>query len=301
MNKKPLSPGLCAVFVALAGCLWGTTGLFIRQFNAVGLTAMNIVELRSAITLVVMVAIVLFIDPKLLRIRLRDAWCFLGTGLFSILFFNFCYFQTIQVSSMAVAATLLYTSPVFVMVLSLWLFGEKLTGKKIAALALALTGCVLVSGVLTGGGLTWQGALLGVGAGVGYALYSIFTRCALLRGYHSMTITAYTFVFSTVGGLFLVDYPAIGGAFAQSGWGLFGLVTAYAVVTTVLPYILYTVGLTGVENSKAAVIAAVEPVMAALLGLIVFREVPDMPAAVGMVLVLAAVLVLNVQRRKPHA
>ena len=298
MKKRRLSPGLCAAFVAAAGCLWGTTGLFVRHFNAVGLTAMNIVELRGIITAVVMVALTLCIDPQLLRIRLRDAWCFLGTGLFSILFFNFCYFQTIQTSSMAVAATLLYTSPVFVMVLSLWLFGEKLSLKKIAALALALTGCVLVSGVLTGGGLTLQGFMLGMGAGLGYALYSIFSRFALLRGYHSMTITSYTFIFSTVGGLFFIDLPAIREAVAADGLSLVWLLIAYAVVTTVLPYILYTVGLTGVENSKASVIASVEPVMAALLGLVAFHEIPDLPAVIGILLVLTAVVVLNVSQKK---
>lgn len=298
MKKKSFSPGICAIFVAAAGCLWGTMGLFVRYFSALGLTAMNIVAVRSLVTAVLMVVLALVVDPKLLRVKWRDLWCFIGTGLLSVLFFNFCYFQTIQASSMAVAATLLYTSPVFVMVLSLWLFKERMTGRKILALALTLTGCVLVSGVLFDGGLTLRGALLGVGAGVGYALYSIFGRFALLRGYHSMTVTCYTFLFSSVGGLFFLDLMRIRTAFAAEGWWLTAVFGIYAIVTTVLPYLFYTVGLTGVENSRAAVIAAVEPVMAALLGLLIFREVPSLWTAVGMVLVVTAIVLLNVHGKE---
>lgn len=231
-RTKPLSPGLCAGLVVAAGCLWGTAGLFVRHLNAIGLTAMTIVLLRSAVTALLLSLVVLCVRPQLFRIRLRDLWCFLGTGIVSVLFFNFCYFSTIQLSSMAVAATLMYTSPVFVMLLSLCLFGERITVRKLVALALAVAGCVLVSGVLgSGGALTPQVLLL---------------------------------------------------------WLL-----CYAVINTVLPFLLYTAALTGMETSKAAVIASVEPVMAALLGLVVFHEVPSLAAAAGILLVLVAVLVLN--------
>ncbi len=295
-EKKKLTPGLCTALVIVAGVLWGTIGIFIRRFNAVGLGSLEISEIRCVFSAVIVTVITLCIDPALMKIRLKDIWCFLGTGVLSILFFNYCYFRTIQASSMAVAATLLYTAPVFVMLLSMPLFGEKITGRKIVSLELAVGGCVLVSGVLTGGGnLTWQGILLGIGAGVGYALYSIFGRYALLRGYHSMTITAYTFIFAAVGGAFLCDFSVIGNACGEMGFGLVGLSALYAVVTTVAPYLCYTVGLTGMDNSKASVMASIEPVTAAIIGFAVFDEVPDLPVVIGILMVLAAVVLLNLK------
>ena len=294
MKKNNISPGLGSFCVMLAGCLWGTTGLFLDRLYAAGLNTMQICVLRSAFTALLMLALILIRDHKLLRVRLRHLWCFVGSGVFSILFFNYCYFNAIQESGMAVAATLLYTAPVFVMLFSLPLFGEKITSRKLLALVLTVGGCVLVSGIVAGAGnFTTRGLLLGLGAGLGYGLYSIFTRFAIRRGYSSLTITIYTFAIATVGGLFLADVPALGQALAAGSWPLVGRLTVYSLVTTVGPYMLYNTGLRHIENSKAAVLAAVEPICAALLGFFVLHQQPSLIEWAGIALVLIALLVLN--------
>ncbi len=299
-EKRQLSGRLCAALVAAAGCMWGTIGLFVRPMNAAGLSSLSIVELRSLITAAVLLVVTLCVDPKQLRVRLRDLWCFFGTGVCSVLFFNFCYFRTIEEGSMAVAATLLYTSPVFVMLLSLLLFREKITGRKVAALVMAMLGCVLVSGVLSDdGGFSGRAMLLGIAAGFGYGLYSIFSRYALQRGYSVLTITTYTFVFAAAGGALLTDFGAVWRAVSVGSWPMALLVVGCALMTTVAPYLCYTVGLSGMDNTRAAVIAAVEPVAAALFGLLFYREVPDLAATVGMLFVLDAVMLLTRPPRQP--
>ncbi len=294
MAKTTRSVGLGSFYVMLAGCLWGTTGLFLDRLYSAGLNTMQICVLRSAFTALLMLLLILIRDHKLLRVRLRHLWCFVGSGVFSILFFNYCYFNAIQESGMAVAATLLYTSPVFVMLLSLPLFGEKITSRKLLALVLTVGGCVLVSGIVAGTGqFTSRGLLLGLGAGLGYGLYSIFTRFAIRRGYSSLTITIYTFAIATAGGLFLADLPTLGEALNAGKWPLFGWLTVYSLVTTVGPYMLYNTGLRHIENSKAAVLAAVEPICAALLGFFVLRQQPTPSEWAGIALVLIALMVLN--------
>ena len=99
--------------------------------------------------------------------------------------------------SLSAAAILLYTSPIWVTLLSALLFYEKLTAAKLAALCMAFGGCVLVSG-LGGGGLTLRGLLLGLGAGLGYGLYSILGSIALRR-YSAFTVTALTFLIAALG------------------------------------------------------------------------------------------------------
>ncbi len=302
MKKLTLSGGVCTAFVVLAACLWGTTGLFVRHLGDVGLGTMTICVLRSAVALAMMLVLALCIDPKLLRVRLRDLWCFFGTGVLSMLFFNYCYFRTIEESSMAVAATMLYTAPVFVLILSALLFREHITRRKVLALVLAVVGCVLVSGIITGGSLNGTGVLLGLGAGFGYGLYSIFTRFALNRGYSSVTISVYTFLFATLGGLPLMGWGQLSAAHGTGGVGLWLFLALYALVTTVLPYLFYNWGLIRVENSKAAVIASVEPVVAALLGFVSpYHEVPGPMEFVGILLVLGAVVLLNVRGKRNDA
>lgn len=299
MKKFQLTKGVAIAAVLAAACLWGTTGLFIRHLNGMGITSLQIVYLRAVATALCMLLLILCTDRSLFRIRWRDLWCFAGNGILSLLFFNFCYFRTIEVSSMGVAATLLYTSPAFVALMSAWLFKEKFTRRTALALLLDFAGAVLVSGIATGGQLlTVSGLLLGLMSGFFYALYSIFTRFALVRGYHSVTITFYTFLFTALGGAVIADHGEIAASVGQHGGAVLLFICLYALVTTVLPYSFYNTGLQRVENSYASVISSVELVCAAVFGLIAFGEVPDVYGILGILLVLAAVAVLNLRRRK---
>ena len=121
------------LLIIAAACLWGTMGLFVRRLNVMGLEAMEIVEVRSMIATVILFPCTALRDRKLLGIRPRNIWPLVGTGIFSMVFFNFCYFSTIARMNLSAAAILLYTSPIFVMLLSLPLFHERLTAKKLAA------------------------------------------------------------------------------------------------------------------------------------------------------------------------
>lgn len=299
MKKLKSSAALGGILVMIAGCLWGCTGLFVGRVKEAGINAMELVEMRGILTALLMLPIMLVMDRKLLRIRLEDLWCFIGSGVFSVLFFNFCYYTTITTSGMAIAAVLLYTSPIFVMLLSLWLFREKLTARGVMALLLTVAGCVLVSGILTDGGtFTPGGLLLGIGAGFGYALYSIFSRYAIQRGYHPMTITFYTFLLSAVGGAFFTDFRLIATASAANGLGVWVPLVAYVVVGTVGAYLMYTAGLKYIDNSKAAVMAAVEPACATLLQIVVLGVMPDGFTLAGILLVLAAIVLLNWKANK---
>ena len=294
---KKLAPFL----VILAGCLWGTMGIFVRHLNVIGLQSMEIVEARSVLTAVGMFAALALFRRDLLKVRAKDLWIFVGGGMASVILFNYCYFQTIQRASLSTAAILLYTSPMFVLLLSVPLFGEKLTRKKLICLVLAITGCALASGVASGGmALSPMTLLLGLGSGFGYGLYSIFSRFALQRGYHPITITAYIFLFGALGGIFLTDFGQITQVVRADGGNLIYLMV-YTLVTTIVPYISYTTGLQQVENGVAAVLACIEPVMATVFGIFVFSEMPTLSGWLGILLVLIALTALNLQPKKQHS
>ena len=176
-NKKK---GLGAPLILLAGIFWGSMGIFVRSLNAYGFGSVQIVCLRMTVAALLFALLLLLRGRGGFRIALRDVPLFLGLGLMSVLFFTVCYFRAIEIMPLSTAAILLYTSPIWVMLMSALFFREKLTPRKLLALALAFLGCVLVSGV-SGGGLTPQGLLIGLGAGFGYALYSILGTVALRR------------------------------------------------------------------------------------------------------------------------
>ena len=288
--------------IILAGALWGSMGLFVRRLNAMGLDSMEISEVRGIMAVIILVIFLLIRDPGKLKLKPRNLPPLACSGIFSILFFNYCYFSAISVMDLSIAAVLLYTAPIFVMLLSLPLFREKLTWKKVLALILAFSGCCLVSGVTDStAAISTKGLLLGLGAGLGYALYSIFSRFSLNQGLSSMSITVYTFVFMAIGGAFLTDFSAIGRVLSEYGVGFVAFAVLYSLITTVLPYLLYTTGLTYVENGAASVMASTEPVVATIMGFAVFSEVPTVSAGIGIVLVLTALVILNLSGRKKTA
>ena len=274
--------------IAAAGVLWGILGIFVRPLNARGLASMDIVFLRSLTASVVLFPGLLIFDRKKMKIRLKDFWCFLGTGIGSIVFFNYCYFTAVRMMSLAAAAVLLYTAPAFVMLMSAALFHEKMTGRRALSVLLTFAGWVFVTGLAGSGGVSAGGILVGFGAGFGYALYTIFGHYAIERGYDSLTITFYTFLVAAAASLFMVRLPHVAGALFGSAVTV-GYVLCLGIVSTILPFLLYTLGLHFVQGGRASVIASVEPVTAALVGIFLYHESLTAQTAIGIAFVLGGI------------
>ena len=227
-----------------------------------------------------------------LRVRLRDLWCFAGTGIVSLLLFSWCYFSGMQEASLSVMAVLLYTSPAFIVLLSVLLFRETLTRQKLLALVLTFAGCCLVSGLGSGSAVSMKGLLLGLGSGFFYALYSIFSRYAIERGYGSWTITLYTFLFCLLASAPLAHWGLIASALS-SGVSVPVYALLMGLLTGFLAYIFYTKGLEGMESSRAGILASVEPVVGTIIGTLVFHEPLPVQSVLGIALVLGGIVVLG--------
>lgn len=286
-----------ALFAVLAaGTFWGTMGFFARSLYAAGFGPLEVAQTRITTGLLLVGLYILLFNRSQFKVKLKDIWCFLGTGIVSLLLFPTCYFSALNYTSLAVAAILLYTAPFFVMLMSLVLFKEKMNGKKVFALLLAFTGCVLVSGVGGDESFSWIGILLGLGSGFFYALYSIFGRYAINRGYGAWTMTFYTFLFCSIGCAFLSDWQVIGSVMAADSANILW-VLGLGFVTAFLPYVLYSTGLEHMESSKASILASVEPVVSALFGVFVFHETMSLWGVLGIVMVLGAIVVLNIKMK----
>lgn len=291
--KKSYAPAV----VLLAGILWGTLGLFSRQLKAAGFGPFEIAFVRVGISfLAALIPVALFARERLV-VHLRDLWCFLGSGIGSILFFSACYFKGLEMTSLAVATVLLYTSPIFVVLLSALIFHDPITKKKTAALVLAFVGYILVAGIGGGQPMPFQGFLCCLGAGFFYSLYSIFGKLAMRKGYSALTLTLYSFFFCTLGCSVLVDWNVIGSAVHTNNdliWWMLGL----GLITSFLPYTLYSIGLSKMDAGKASILVSIELVAEATIGLIVFKEPLSAVSVVGIALVLSAIVILNLHSQR---
>ena len=288
IKERKKSGGACACILA-AAALWGVIGLWNRRLLASGLSPTTIVTVRNLGGMLLLLGIFAVKDRSVFRVRREHLKYFFGTGVISVVLFTACYFSCQKICSLAVASVLLYTAPSFVVILSAILWKEPVTGKKLTALGLTLVGCACVCGLFSEDlTVTATGILLGLGAGFFYALYSIFGRYALAH-YDSMTVTVWTFLFAGPASLVFLR-PAELAALTPSAW----LTAAGLVVfSTVLPYILYTKGLSQVESGRASIMASLEPVVASLTGVLVFGEPMGLLTAAGIALVLAGVIILR--------
>ena len=284
-----LKSSLCII---VSGILWGGLPLFIKYFGAAGFSPEQIVFTRVLFSSIFLTTWCVVRSPASLRIRPADSWCFAGTGIVSIMLFSYCYFRTIESANIALAALLLYTSPIFVLFFSVLFFGERITGRKLLAVACTFTGCASITGLFGGSTMVapWPIIFIGLGAGLFYSLYTIFGKFALGR-YDSLTVITYTFIFATLGTAFLVPLPETFSLYMDRA--VFLAACGMAFFCTLASFGLYTIGLKRVAPSKAGVLVTVEPVVSALIGILVFHEHAGIVTFAGMALILSAPLFLN--------
>lgn len=192
--KSSVITKLILTMPVLSGIMWGSGGIFVRRFDALGMDNFTMLFTRIIVAVALLGAGLFFYDRSLLKIRPKDLWVFLGGGVLGMFGINLTYNEAIKHGTLALASVLLSMSPLFVVTFSVLFFHEKMTLQKGVCMTVALLGCVLVSRVLESG----AGADLSpiaVGCGIGsaffYALYSIFSKAAMERGYHALTITFY--------------------------------------------------------------------------------------------------------------
>ena len=128
-----------AAMVIVSAVLWGLYGTFVTILTSMGLERNALVFLRMLGTSLPVGLLICATDHSAFRVRRADIPLFICNGLFSLLFFTFCYTAAIKVTKIATAAALLYTAPAIVMVLSAVLFHERMNARKVFCCLLAVS------------------------------------------------------------------------------------------------------------------------------------------------------------------
>lgn len=298
MKENSIKRGYTQIFIA--GMFWGTTGLFMELLSSGGASNSFISIMRVGTAAIIMGPVVWHQCGGIQAFIVDKGTLFLcaAMGFTAHTLFNICYTEAVASVGIATAAVLLYSSLIFVCVLSRIIFGEPITPYKIAALTINIVGCTLT---VTGGDLgtlsfLLYGTVMGTLAALGYSTVPIFGKITTGKT-HPYVITFYNFLFGTIFLIpFLFNQPLTQGPVQID---LIALGFGAGLVSAVIPYMLFMSGLSKpIEASKVNVIASMEVVVASLIGVYLFSEFFNIWKLFGMLLVLISIFVMNMSPRK---
>jgi len=295
MTKKNTLLGVLCVIGA--SIVWGSVGLAVRKLSDAGLSSIDAMEVRNIIAVLFTGVYILIVDKNLFKVRIKDIWCFLGTGILNMMVQALAYFYCIKATSLAVAGAFCQTGPMFALIFGCILFNEEFTIKKLIAMFLTFGGCLLASRLTGAESLTMVGFILGIVTGIGYSMYSVFSRFAINKGYKSTTITFYSFVICAIAGAFISNWGIITGSVAADP-GILKWMALIGAGVGFAGYLLYTIGLKNLETGTASILCSFELVTATLIGIFVYGEALTTQVTIGLLMIFAGIIIINVQPKK---
>jgi len=291
MENQQSSSTVHTSYVVAAALFWGVSGGIAGILLADGWDAFVVSFFRGAIGFVV-VLIWLALRPRnsgLGRPRLWFWSTVAGLGVAGNFTF---YFVSIAEGSVAIAATLMYSAPVFVYLVSFLLRLEKPTVAKLSSIAVVMLGIVLLTRIyaVDAGGVTLVGVAAGLLAGISYTLFIFGFKYAAPHG-SPQAILAIAFAVLAAILIGPGDTEQIVAVPGTPDWPLFAVI---GVLGAGISFFLYIVGLKHTAPAIASIVAMVEPVTAALFGVALLDEHLAPLQVVGMGLILVTVTALSV-------
>lgn len=277
--------GALLVFGAAAG--FGTIGIFGEVAVAIDLQLATLLPVRFASATLVVTSIALVRGWAFPQSK-RD-W--LATLVLGVVYtaMTVCFFVSLRFLTAGLATIVLYTYPTFVVGLSVTLLDEAVTARKLLALGLATGGVALVVGTGTVG-VDPIGVGLALGAATCYAVYTTGSR--VLSPSVAPRTLMIGILFGTTASM-LVFGVLYGGLALPAGRDEWGVVLGLAIVSTVIPHLLFYEGVSRLEASRVGVVSTAEPVVTVALGAALLGE-PVTPFVVtGGVLVVGGVLLVQ--------
>lgn len=197
-------------------------------------------------------------------------------------------------AGVGLAAFLLYTAPLWATLVALGM-GERPSRRGVIGVSLVIIAIVLIGAQTIRGSISLIGVFLGLLSGISYGSYIALARRFAKAGDgadvslgampYTLIITAPTAIAYSI----MTSYwrPIVRPAL----WGVY-----LGIVTTVIPYRLFAMGVSRLRASTASVIATVEPVLAAIWGLLFFRQVPTALTLIAYALIITASIIVSFER-----
>jgi drug/metabolite transporter (DMT)-like permease len=279
---------------AAAATMWALNGSFSSLLLEDGVSAMRLAELRAVLSFVLLAAATAIIRPALLRVRRQDIPRLAFLGVAGLAGVHVTYYFAISRLDVGVALVIQYLGP---LILLLWLrvfHRRRLQRSLWGAAALSVLGCALVVQIWDPGAIDLLGLLGAFAAAITFAIY-LYTSEQAGHRYEPVTTLVWGFGFASL--FWLVVQPIWTFPFEKfASAENIALGVGVVVVGTALPFVCIVAALRHVPASRAAVVATLEPVLAALIAWPVLGQTLDVAQIAGGLMVVGAVIWVQAQR-----
>lgn len=282
------------IFPILAGIMFGSTGIFVRTLTENGIDSTTLLFLRFSIAIIYMLIAIVLTDKSLIKVSKEDIPLFIICGL-CILGLNLCYNNSINTVPLSLAAVLLSTAPVFVVIFAYFIFNEKITSTKVISIILVIIGCILTTGLLEENmiPITNIGLISGIGSAIFWAIYTIASRKSIDRGKHTFTILFYSLIIITVVTIPFTNFGQIESFVMANPSNNIIFLLLHSLISFALPYILITISLNHLDAGTVVILSSGEPVAALVFGAIVYNEIPSPLMFCGIIITIVALISLS--------
>ncbi len=279
----------------VAGFMFGSSGIFVRTLTQNGIDSTTLLFLRFSIAIIPLLIAILLTDRKLLKINLSDIPMILICAI-CIVGLNLCYNESMNTVPLSLAATLLSTAPIFVLIFAYVLFREEITRTKLTCIFLAITGCVLMTGLFESGSVNYPlfGVFSGIGAALFWAVYLMSSKKAIENGNHTFTILLYSIIFISIGMLPFTNFGQISNFVSIDPLLAIIFLIIHSTFSFALPYIFSTLSLNYIDSSVSSILlSGSEPLAALIFGFLVYHELPTLLMFCGFIITIVAMTLLS--------
>lgn len=279
--------------IAAAVC-YGTNPLGALKLYAEGMQTNSVLFYRFGLAWVI-IALVMLFRKESLKVTWKEFRALTGLGLLFIVS-SLTLYLSFHYMAAGVASTILFTYPVMTAAIMALFFHERITWSTVVSLLLSSVGVALLYWSDSAGVLSTIGVLLVLASALSYALYIIVVNKSDLQ-MSSFKINFYVLMYCTLGMLvysWIAGLPLVLPHNAVS-WFYVGWL---AVVPAIFALVLMVYAAKYVGSTATAILGALEPLTAVLIGIFVFDEPFTLNLALGIVLILAAVIVIAVVKKQ---
>lgn len=287
-------PALGYALAASAAAMWALNGSLARFLLDDGVSAERLSQLRSAGSWLALLIVLACWRPALLRVERRDVPQLAFLGIAGLALVHAAYFVAIDRLQIGAALTIQYLAPVLLLGW-LWLaHGRRPPPGLAGAAGLSLVGCFLVVRAYDTAGLDGLGVAAALTSAVAFAIYMVGSERAGHR-LPAVTTLVWAFGFATLFWTLVEPWWSFPlGRFDSLENAALGLGVVF--VGTLVPFVCMVAALRHIPAPRAAVVATLEPVLAAVFAWVIHGESLGALQIAGGAAVLAAVAWVQTRR-----